>query len=246
MSIYEIILNKIKQGRKLIALLIDPDKCGEEFVAQIKHNTEGSEPDIILVGGSIVSTPISETICIIKRYFDQTPLILFPGNISQLSPEADAVLFLSLISGRNPEYIIGQQVMSAPTIKRMSLETIPTGYMLINGGCSTAVQYVSSTTPIPADKSDIAVATAMAGEMLGLKALYLEAGSGAINHVPAEMVKAVRKSVKIPIIVGGGIRTRESALELCKAGADIIVVGTALEEEPDKAKDFIRTIHSCK
>ncbi|MCB0813121.1 MAG: phosphoglycerol geranylgeranyltransferase [Flavobacteriales bacterium] len=162
------------------------------------------------------------------------PVVLFPGSPAQLSGHADALLFLSLISGRNPELLIGHHVTSAPTVKALGLEAIPTGYLLVDGGRMTTAHYVSQTSPIPHDKPGIAAATALAGELLGLKAIYLDTGSGAPRTVAPDMVKAVRQAVDLPIIVGGGIRSTEQAQALCEAGADMLVVGTAFEEDPER------------
>ena len=160
----------------------------------------------------------------------EIPIVLFPGNHSQISNKADGILFLSLISGRNPEYLIGQHVNAAPVLAKSKLEVIPTGYMLIENGKATSVEYISQTKPIPRNKTDIALATAMAGEMLGLKMIYLEAGSGAKHPVPVKMIKSLAATLKIPIIVGGGIRSKKQMQKAFKAGADIVVVGTAIEK----------------
>jgi len=160
------------------------------------------------------------------------PVVLFPGSAMQFAPNADGILFLSLISGRNPDFLIGQHVAVAPTVKQSGVEVIPTGYILIDGGSPTSVQYMSQTMPIPNTKPEIAVATAIAGELLGLKAIYLEAGSGAMVPVPAVLIQAVRKAITIPIIVGGGIRTREQYQSALDAGANLVVVGNGLEANP--------------
>lgn len=231
MGIYDNILLSRNKGHKLFALLIDPDKCNATCLGHLIDMCQDHTPDIILVGGSIVSGDTASTVRTIHSKCS-IPVVLFPGNSSQFVPEADGMLFLSLISGRNPDYLIGQQVNSAISIRKAGVETIPTGYMLIESGCMTSVEYISNTKPIPRAKTDIAVATAVAGEMLGLKMLYLEGGSGAQDHVPTEMISAVRQHVDIPLIVGGGLRTAEDVREVCNAGADIIVVGTAIEKNP--------------
>lgn len=215
----------------MFALLIDPDKCKGESLEHLMEICRETPPDIVLVGGSIVNGDTAMTVRTIREK-SKMPVVLFPGNSSQFVPEADGLLFLSLISGRNADYLIGQQVNSAISIRKSGIETISTGYMLIESGCMTSVEYISNTKPIPRAKSDIAVATAVAGEMMGLKMLYLEGGSGAREHVPEEMIRAVRKDVDIPIIVGGGLRTAEDIREVCDAGADIVVVGTAIENNP--------------
>ena len=228
------------RSRKRIALLVDPDaydsKGLEELIKQIRLHP----PDLLLVGGSILFEPIEITITALKLG-TKLPVFIFPGNVFQLSDRADGILFLSLISGRNPEFLIGNQVLAAPHLMRSGIEVIPTGYMLIENGKSTSVEYMSNTRPIPGNKPDIAVATAMAGEMLGLKSIYLEAGSGAEHPVNTAMIRAIRKNISLPLIVGGGIRTPETARELFDAGADMIVVGNALEKDPGLIEAFCKT-----
>jgi len=226
------------RSRKRIALLIDPDGYDSKSLEELIGLVNQYPPDLILVGGSLLFNPIDITITALKLGTSQ-PVFIFPGNVFQLSDRADGILFLSLISGRNPEFLIGNHVLAAPHLSRSGLEVIPTGYMLIENGQSTSVEYMSHTTPIPGNKPDIAVATAMAGEMLGLKTLYLEAGSGAGHPVPPEMVSAIRRRISLPLIVGGGIRTTETAAEIYRAGADMIVVGNVLEKEPGLIGEFI-------
>jgi len=232
------------QYKKQVAVLIDPDKQTEESLAQLVDLAENARTDFFFVGGSLLlEDRFEKTISYIKER-SKIPVIIFPGNNYQISAKADAILFLSLISGRNPEYLIGQQVIAAPLIKEANLETIPTSYLLIDGGRISTTSYITQTVPIPNDKPDIAVATALAGEMLGMKLIYLEAGSGAINSVSAEMIKAVKKNISVPLIVGGGIRSAEQAEEICKAGADIIVVGNILEKEPQLLMEISLAVHS--
>jgi putative glycerol-1-phosphate prenyltransferase len=231
-------LNSLKekqvQGKKSIAVLIDPDKVTD--VALLHHLINlASENcvDYFFVGGSLVTTTnLSEIVQTIKEQVS-IPVILFPGNSIQIDPSADAILFLSLISGRNPELLIGQHVVAAPIIRNTRLEVIPTGYMLIGSGRTTSVAYISNTTPIPDDKSSLAACTAMAGEMLGLQLMYLDAGSGAEKEISARMISAVRKAVRVPLIVGGGINTAQKARTALEAGADMIVIGNALEKNPN-------------
>lgn len=230
--IYEDILSKLKT-RKLFAILVDPDKHDEESLQQLASLTKKQLIDFILVGGSLVSGSVDETVQALKEQ-TSLPIILFPGNVLQISPNADGILFLSLISGRNPEFLIGNHVIAAPVLKKIDLEIIPTGYILIENGRTTAVEYVSNTKPIPADKIDLTVATAMAGEMLGHKMIYLEAGSGALKPVNTSMIRAVKKSTRIPLIVGGGIHTPEQVGQIYDAGADIIVVGSVMEENTEE------------
>jgi putative glycerol-1-phosphate prenyltransferase len=173
----------------------------------------------------------------------EVPVVLFPGSVYQLDGQADGLLLLSLISGRNPEFLIGHHVTVAGRIKRLGLPTVPTGYLLIDGGRPTSVSYMSGTTPIPADKPPIAAATALAGEQLGLKLIYLDAGSGAQNPIPASVIRAVREEVDLPVVVGGGIRSEQAAREALRAGADLIVVGTALENDPEWLHRLSHEVH---
>lgn len=219
-------------NRTQLAILIDPDKADEALLdAQLSAINKANVP-IIFFGGSLLSRfQLDEKIDYIKAR-TKAKVVLFPGSVQQVSAKADAILFLSLISGRNPELLIGQHVLAAPMIKQTKLEVLPTGYMLVDGGKPTTASYISSSLPIPADKPDIAACTAMAGEMLGLKYMYLDAGSGAQNAVSEKMIGAVRKAVDVPLIVGGGIRTPEAAVARAKAGANIVVVGNITEKDP--------------
>jgi len=226
------------RSNKRVALLVDPDGYDNKRLEELIEKINLYPPDLLLVGGSILFKPIEITITALKLG-TRLPVFIFPGNLHQLSDRADGILFLSLISGRNPEFLIGNHVLAAPHLGRSGIEVIPTGYMLIGNGKTTSVEYMSNTSPIPGDKPDIAVATAMAGEMLGLKSLYLEAGSGASHSVEPGIISSIRKRISLPMIVGGGIRSTETALELYNAGADMIVVGNALEKDPDLIKDFI-------
>jgi phosphoglycerol geranylgeranyltransferase len=217
---------------KKFALLIDPDKHTDASLAKIMAIANKTAIDFLLVGGSLVSKPIDHTVEIIKN-ISSIPVILFPGSLLQLSGKADGILLLALISGRNPDYLIGNHVLAAHFLKKSGLEIIPTGYILIDGKSISSVEYISNTRPIPVEKPDIVVATAMAGEMLGHKLIYLEAGSGADRRVSESVVAEVKKNISIPLMVGGGIRTPEDALNLYKSGADILVVGSAAEEDPE-------------
>lgn len=230
------IYNKIVEARgkeKLFALLLDPDKCDGEHLKRLLPVALQSDVSMLLVGGSFVMADISSFVLDIKNQ-SSLPVVLFPGNAMHFSPKADAILLLSLISGRNPDFLIGNQVVASTAIKRSGLEVLPTGYILIDGGVQTSVQYMSNTMPIPSAKVDIAVATALAGEQLGLKMIYLEAGSGAKSSVPIEMIKAVRSEINIPLIVGGGLKTPEQVKAAWNAGADMVVVGNALENDIEK------------
>ena len=217
---------------KKFALLIDPDKHTDISLVKTLSLAGKAAIDFILVGGSLVSGPIDHTVDIIKSA-SHLPLILFPGSLLQLSEKADGILLLALISGRNPDYLIGNHVLAAHYLKKSGLEIIPTGYILIDGKSVSSVQYISNTRPIPVEKPDIVVATAIAGEMLGHKLIYLEAGSGADRRVSEKVIAEVKKNITIPLMVGGGIRTPEDVLNLYNAGADIVVVGSAAEEDPE-------------
>jgi putative glycerol-1-phosphate prenyltransferase len=231
------LLNKFyqlkKQQRKAFAVLIDPDKVTPDSFSHLLALSIAHNVDFFFVGGSLItSNTMSEIIATIK-FQTQIPAILFPGNSLHIDTKADAILFLSLISGRNPEFLIGQHVISAPILKKSGLEILPTGYLIVDSGKQTTVSYISNTTPIPHDKPSIAACTAMAGEMLGLKLIYLDAGSGALNAVSPAMIAAVAQSVDTPIIVGGGINTAQKAKDALKAGADVIVVGNGIEQNID-------------
>lgn len=231
-SIYKSFLQKRECGNKALAVLIDPDKNSLSQLKQTVSIAEKASVDYFFVGSSLLlNEGLDRCVSFLKKN-SAIPVILFPGNRFQISGEAEGILLLSLISGRNPELLIGQHAMAAPQLKSSGLEIIPTGYMLIDGGKLTSVNYVSQTLPIPSDKNDIAVSTAMAGEMLGLKAIYLEAGSGAKKPVSESMIADVRKNIVIPLIVGGGICDAEKAYQSCKAGADILVVGNSFETQP--------------
>ncbi|MBL0330488.1 MAG: geranylgeranylglyceryl/heptaprenylglyceryl phosphate synthase [Bacteroidetes bacterium] len=240
---YQYILKSKKNGKKLFAVLIDPDKFESTDVIS-KANRAGV--DFIMVGGSILSDGSFEKCIQIIKKRTKIPVIIFPGNHLQISKNADGILLLSLISGRNPELLIGKQVIAAPLLKASQLELLPTGYMLIESGKQTSASYMSNTTPIPADKTNIAACTAMAGEQLGLQLIYMDAGSGAIQTVSEEMIKKVSKSISIPLIVGGGIDSPKKALLACKSGADVIVVGNAIEKNIDLLESIAKTIHTYK
>lgn len=224
---------------KLFALLLDPDKCDGDYLKQLLPIVLESNVSMLLVGGSLVNADASALISDIKKQ-SQLPVILFPGNALQFSAGADAILLLSLVSGRNADFLIGNHVIVSSAIKRSGIEVLPTGYILIDGGVQTSVQYMSNTMPIPASKIDIAVATALAGEQLGLKLIYLEAGSGAKNPVPKEMIKAIRNEIDIPLIVGGGLRTPEQVRTAWSAGADMVVVGNAVENNINNLSAFFK------
>lgn len=232
MNIYRQILQKKSEGHKQFAVLVDPDKATEKGLEKLCIAAGGAGVDYIFVGGSLITNNnLSACIRNIRKH-SGLPVILFPGNGNQLDEQADALLFLSLISGRNADLLIGKHVSSAPLIREKKLEAIATGYMLIESGNITTALYMSNTTPIPADKPDIAACTAMAGEMLGLKMIFMDGGSGARIPVSTELIAAVRAVIQVPLIVGGGIHTPEKAAANCRAGADLIVVGNSLEKDP--------------
>jgi len=224
------LIKDTQDKKKLFALLIDPDKSDLKHLSKLIPVANSCDVSMLLIGGSLVNADVSEFITQIKK-ITKLPVVLFPGNAMQFSGNADAILLLSLISGRNPDFLIGNHILVAGAIKRSGIEVIPTGYILIDGGASTSVQYMSNTMPIPASKIDIAVATALAGEQLGMKLIYLEAGSGAKNPVPIEMITAVKKEIAVPLIVGGGLRSPKQVQAAWNAGADIVVVGNALEND---------------
>ncbi|RPH31338.1 MAG: geranylgeranylglyceryl/heptaprenylglyceryl phosphate synthase [Bacteroidales bacterium] len=222
-----------KGEEKLFALLLDPDKCDGDHLEKLLPIALQSNVTMLLVGGSLVKADLGSFISTIKKR-SPLPVVIFPGNAMHFSTEADAILLLSLISGRNSDFLIGNHVIASNAIKTSGLEVLPTGYILIDGGVQTSVQYMSNTMPIPATKIDIAVATALAGEQLGLKMIYLEAGSGAKTPVPIEMIKAIRNEISIPLIVGGGLKTPEQVKAAWNAGADMVVVGNALENDIER------------
>lgn len=245
MNIFAGLYQKKKEHKKSFAVLIDPDRIHAASIEELIHLTEQSAVDYFFLGGSLViSNEIDAIIKNIKRLTD-IPVVLFPGSPSQVSKYADALLYLSLISGRNPELLIGQHVLSAPQVKKSGLEIIPTGYIVVDGGAPTSVSYISNAAPIPSDKNDIAMCTAMAGEMLGLKTIYMDAGSGAKNPITKEMIQAVSQNIEAPLIVGGGINDPEKAYENCKAGADIIVVGNAIEKNYSLISEISAAIHAA-
>ncbi|MBK7556578.1 MAG: geranylgeranylglyceryl/heptaprenylglyceryl phosphate synthase [Flavobacteriales bacterium] len=232
------------EGRKLLAVLIDPDQAQDaERLERTIQNACMAKADLMFVGGSLLMTDAFDACVKRVKELSDRPVVLFPGSPAQLSAHADALLFLSLISGRNAELLIGHHVTAAPRVKALGIEAIPTGYMLVDGGRATTAHYVSQTSPIPHDKPGIAACTALAGEMLGMRTMYMDTGSGAKKTVSAEMTAAVRASVSCPIIVGGGIRDAATARLLCDAGADVIVVGTAVEEDPETVFALSEAVH---
>jgi len=248
MKVYSYLLNRIEEKKAAYLILIDPDKLSEEQLLEFIKICDNSDVDGYLVGGSLITAgDLEKTIDNIKSV-SKLPTILFPGSVNQVNGKADALFYLSLLSGRNPEHLIGNHVIAAPLIKKVGIETISVGYLLIESGKTTTAEYMSGTKPIPAHKPQIAAATALAGEYLGVKMIYLEAGSGADNPVPVEMVSIVSKVISIPIIVGGGIKTPQQAEERVRAGAKIIVTGNYFENSSnwDKVKEFSKAIRIKK
>lgn len=245
MTVYQKLTDVVKKKGAGYLVLLDPDERSHEDWISLAKDCETNGVDGILIGGSILfSVQLDELVKSIKEVVS-IPVILFPGSGRQLSKYADGVLFLSLISGRNPNYLIGEQVLSAPIIKAFGLEPISTGYILIESGKTTTVEFMSDTKPLPREKPEIAVAHALTAEYFGMKFVYLEGGSGAEMSVPDEMIHSIKKAVSIPIIVGGGIRTPEMALAKVKAGASFIVTGNILEEEQPSSliQSFSQAIH---
>ncbi len=221
-----------------LALLFDPDECQDDEKLEEKvRGLSDASVDLIFLGGSLLVGDAFERT--LRRIRDNTdiPIVLFPGSPMQMSENADATLFLSLISGRNPELLIGQQVLAAPHLKRMEGDVISTGYMLVDGGRRTTASYMSGSEPIPWDKDDIAMSTAMAGELLGMSCIYMDAGSGAEHPISESMIKRVANNIDIPLIVGGGIRSPEKLHTAADAGADLLVIGSAFEEDPNFLKE---------
>ncbi|MCF8368702.1 MAG: geranylgeranylglyceryl/heptaprenylglyceryl phosphate synthase [Bacteroidales bacterium] len=223
--------SSLASDKKQFAVLVDPDKYSSSQLIDLIGLSVESCVNYFFVGGSLLSDGnLENTIKVIKDHSD-IPVIIFPGDELQINSHADGILLLSLISGRNPELLIGKHVIAAPYLRRSGLEILPTGYILVDSGKSTTALYMSNSLPIPANKNEIAVCTAMAGEMLGMKLIYMDGGSGADDPVPTSMIQKVKENISIPLILGGGIRTPETAREKFKAGADIIVVGNAIETD---------------
>lgn len=242
--IYKELLERKQKGQKSFAVLIDPDKVNPPAIEQLVKLSFEAGVDYFLVGGSLViSNQLDEVVQQIKAACD-IPVILFPGSPSQVSKYADGLLYLSLISGRNPELLIGQHVISAPFVKQSGLEIISTAYMVVDGGAPTTVSYISNAAPLPSDKNEIAMCTAMAGEMLGMKVVYMDAGSGAKRPISESMIQAVAQQIEAPLIIGGGITDPEKAYRNCKAGADVIVIGNAIEKNATLIKEMAAAIHS--
>jgi len=235
-NILSIINKNAVAKKKSFALLLDPDKFDD---LSIIENAEKLQVDYFFVGGSLITEGnLEETIKSIKSK-TTIPVIIFPGSANHITSMADGILLLSLLSGRNADYLIGQHIQAAPVLKKSGLEILSTGYILIDGGNITTVAYISNTTPIPSNKPEVAVVTAMAGEMIGHKLIYLDAGSGAIHHINELLINMVKKNITIPLIVGGGIRDAKTAEKIWNSGADIIVVGNAIEKNSNLLHQII-------
>ena len=231
MNIYKNILSAKQQNKKLLAVLIDPEKVVLENLLSFFEKIHQSIATHIFVGGSTDKNNATEKVVAAIKKSTHLPVVLFPGDVSQITHKADGILFLSLLSGRNPEYLIEQHIKAVPFLKESHLEIIPTGYLLINGGKETAVQRVSNTKPIPQTAITTIVQTAIAGQYAGKKLIYLEAGSGAIEAVNQNIIQEVAENLSIPLIVGGGIKTQQQLNTAFKAGADLVVIGTAFEND---------------
>ncbi len=245
-NVYSRLLSAYEEGRPQLFVLVDPDKARLSELPGFVADAQEAGVDGFLVGGSLALLPAFEECIRAMKVAARVPVVIFPGGIHQISGEADAILFLSIVSGRNPEQLIGQHVLAAPMLRELGLEAISTGYMIIASDAVTSTEYMSYSKPIPRDKPEIAAAHALAAEMLGMKLVYLEAGSGAPQSVPTRMVRTVRALVDVPVIVGGGIRTPAEAAEKVAAGASIVIVGNHFEQDGNRAqlRAFAEAVHA--
>ena len=232
-----------KKGAGFI-VLIDPDKKNDKNIDKLVEKANQNGVDAIFVGGSIMMDGLYHKRVERIKSISEIPVILFPGGVNQINKHYDAMLFMSLLSGRNSHYLIGEQVIAAPIVKDYEIETIPTGYLLIDGGSPTSVEVVSGTKPLPSNRPDIIVSHALAAQFLGMELIYLEAGSGALNEVPEDVVKKVADEISIGLIVGGGIRTPEDANSIVNSGASFVVIGSAIEKSAELMEEFSSSIHS--
>ncbi len=242
-TILEELNQRKKQGRPGFALLVDPDRTQPAEMIRLAEQANEAQVDYLLMGGSLIVHHQMDACIRAFKSYSSIPVVLFPGSPAQVSPEADALLFLALISGRNPELLIGQHVQAAPMVRQSGLEVISTGYMLIDGGAPTTASYMSHAHPIPGDKPDIALCTAWAGELLGKQLLYMDAGSGAPHPIQEEMIEKVAAQTGVPLFVGGGIRVPECAYRAARMGATMVVVGNAIEKEPRLMQEMSQAIH---
>ncbi len=239
---YDTIIRARKQRKKLFAVLIDPDK----FNPKVIDEANKSKVDFIFIGGSELKNGSFHRCVNTIRENTKIPIVIFPGSREQISEKADAILLLSLISGRNPDYLIGEHIRAAQQLKKSNLEIIPTGYILIGGGKKITTQKITRTIPIKTSDVNLAVSTSIAGELLGMKMIYLEAGSGTKNILRGGMIRSVKKNISVPLIAGGGIDSVEKAKAVCKAGADIIVVGNGIEKDITLVSNISKAIRNIK
>jgi len=244
MSVLSKLNNCVEKKGAGFIVLIDPDKKNDKNIDQLIENANQNGVDAIFVGGSIMMDGLYHKRVERIKSISEIPVILFPGGVNQINKHYDAMLFMSLLSGRNSHYLIGEQVIAAPIVKDYEIETIPTGYLLIDGGSPTSVEVVSGTKPLPSNRPDIIVSHALAAQFLGMELIYLEAGSGALNEVPEDVVKKVADEISIGLIVGGGIRTPEDANSIVNSGASFVVIGSAIEKSAELMKEFSSSIHS--
>ncbi|MBN2235998.1 MAG: geranylgeranylglyceryl/heptaprenylglyceryl phosphate synthase [Bacteroidales bacterium] len=242
MKVYSTILAKKQQGKKQIAILVDPDKHRVADFSTMALRFKDLPIDYLFVGGSLLSKDLLDACLTAFKSITSIPLVIFPGSVMQVNSKADAILLLSLVSGRNADLLIGRHVEAVPYLKQAQIETLSTAYLLIDGGKITTAQYISGTLPIPADKPEIASLTAQAAEMIGHKLVYLDAGSGAISQVPDKMIQQVKKDIQVPLFVGGGIRTPEQAKAKLAAGADLLVIGNVLEQQPEILQKMVDAV----
>lgn len=242
-NIYQNILKSVLEKKKLLAVLIDPDKFPVDRAASFLQNVNASQATHIFVGGSTVDDFVTEILVVELKKYTKLPIVLFPGDVTQITKKADAILFLSLISGRNPEYLIGKHVQAVSKLRESALEVIPTGYLLIESGKVTAVERVTGEKPLSRSNIQEVADTAYAGQLLGMKLIYLEAGSGAKSALTGPMISEVKKTLNIPLIVGGGIRSKQQLDEAYNAGADLVVIGTAFEENASFFEELKREKH---
>jgi len=243
-NLYQKQLNKYSTGYKSFAVLLDPDNLDEKGCLEIVARCNTHSVDYIFLGGSLVTQNNQDFLIKLIKANTDIPVIIFPSSSLQINPDADGILLLSLISGRNPEFLIGQHVIAAPLLKASGLEILPTGYMLVDSGRQTTASYMSGTMPLPHDKPSVAASTALAGEMLGLHLIYLDGGSGALYPVTPAMIQAVRQVISIPLLVGGGINSPQKASAALAAGADILVVGNHIEKNPDFISQVAQVIQT--
>lgn len=237
----------LANGQKKVAILIDPDKnSSESTLLSLIEKINILKPAFVFIGGSTVDASDFKTCISVLKANCTSPVVIFPGSHVQVDEQADAILFLSLVSGRNPDFLIGHQVEAAPILKNLDLEVIPTAYMLIDGGKNSSVAYVSQTSPIPRDQYSIAVNTAIAGELMGMKAVFMDAGSGAINSVSTKMIHEVKQNISVPLIIGGGLKSIEEVENVLNAGADVAVIGNKIEDDIDFLLDLMQLEHLKK